>query len=177
MSTVQTRRARVSATMPLGRRPRRAVLVTHILSASAWIGIDVVVAILVATSFIADDTQTQAVAYQALGMVAVWPMFIAGVCCLVTGVLLGLGTKYGLLRMWWVTIKLCLNIALATLILLALRPGVNDLGEYGRGVLAGEAPSPVDTSGMGFPPIVSLTALSVAVLLSVFKPWGRIRQS
>ena len=167
---------RSGPTMPLGRRLRRTVLVTHIISASAWIGIDVVVAILVATSFVSNDAQTQAVAYQALGIVAVWPMFVAGAACLVTGILLGIGTKYGLVRMWWVAIKLCLNVVLATVILAVLRPGLNELGAYGRDVLAGASPNPVDTSSLVFPPTVSLTALTVAVVLSVFKPWGRIRK-
>lgn len=176
MTTVAPRASRTQPTIPLGRRTRRTILVAHIVSAASWIGIDVVVAILIATSFLTDSAQTQAVAYQVLGMIAVWPMFIAGATCLLTGVLLGLGTKYGLVRTWWVTIKLCLNIALTTLVLLALRPGVNDLGDYGRGVLAGESPNPVDTSTLGFPPSVSLTMLTVAVVLSVFKPWGRIRR-
>lgn len=159
----------------MGRRTRRAVLVTHILAASAWIGIDVVVAILVVTSMLSDSGQTQAVAYTGLGMVAVWPMFIAGVACLCSGLLLGLGTKYGLVRYWWVAIKLCLNVILTTLVVVALRPGVDDLASYGDAVLGGESPAAVDTSQMMFPPAVSLTALTIAVVLAVFKPWGRIR--
>lgn len=166
----------VPSTFRLGRRTRRAVLVTHIVSASAWIGIDVVVAILVATSMMTDDAQTQAVAYQTLGIVAVWPMFLAGLGCLVSGLLLGLGTKYGLLRYWWVAVKLCLNIVLTTLVLVALRPGIDELAEFGRLTLGGGTPDPVDTSQLVFPPSVSLSALTIAVALSVFKPWGRLRE-
>ncbi|UPK75276.1 hypothetical protein MU582_01150 [Nocardioidaceae bacterium SCSIO 66511] len=174
MSTATAHKVR--PTLTVSRRLRKTMLVTHIASAAAWIGIDVVIALLTVVSLVTDDVQTQAVAYRALGMIAVWPMFTAGLVCLTTGVLLGLGTKYGLLRYWWVTIKLCLNIILTTLVLVALRPGVNDLDAYGRAVLAGETPSPVDTGQMGFPPTVSLTALTIAVTLSVFKPWGRIRK-
>lgn len=166
----------VSSTFRLGRRTRRAVLVTHIVSASAWIGIDVVVATLTVTSITTGDPQTQAVAYQALGIVAVWPMLIAGLCCLASGLMLGLGTKFGLVRYWWVAVKLCLNIVLTTLVLVALRPGIDDLSAYGSTVLSGGTPDPVDTGQMLFPPSVSLTALTVAVVLSVFKPWGRIRR-
>ncbi|MGH3357437.1 MAG: hypothetical protein ACRDO7_01450 [Nocardioidaceae bacterium] len=166
----------VPAAFRLGRRTRRAVLVTHIISASAWIGIDVVVAILVVTSMTTDSVQTQAVAYQALGIVAVWPMFVAGLASLVTGLVLGLGTTYGLVRFWWVAAKLCLNIVLTTLILVALRPGVDELAEYGRVTLGGGSPDGVDTGQLLFPPSVSLTALTVAVVLSVYKPWGRIRR-
>lgn len=159
----------------LRRRTRRAVLVTHIVSAGAWIGIDVVVAILTVTSMATGDPQTRAVAYRALGIVAVWPMFAAGLSCLVSGAVLGLGTKYGLVGYWWVAAKLCLNIVLTTLVLVALRPGVDELAEFGRVTLAGGTPDPVDTGQLVFPPSVSLTALTVAVVLSVFKPWGRVR--
>lgn len=164
------------ATVQLGRRLRRTMLVTHIVAAGAWIGIDVVVAIMVAVSAFTDDAQTQAVAYRTLGMVAVWPTLIAGLVCLASGVVLGLGTKYGLVRFWWVAIKLCLNIVLSTLVLFALRPGVNELSEFGRATLSGESPAPVNATDMAFPPIVSLTALTIAIVLSVFKPWGRIRK-
>ena len=41
-------------------------------------------------------------------------------------------------------------------------------------VYAAVATGPTPT--MGFPPAVSLTALTVAVVLSVVKPWGRIRR-
>lgn len=167
----------VPGTFRLGRRTRRAVLVTHIVSASAWIGIDVVVAILAVTSMTTDSAQTRAVAYQALGIVAVWPMFLAGVGSLLSGLLLGLGTKYGLVRYWWVAIKLCLNIVLTTLILVALRPGIDELSAYGRAVLRGGTPAGVDTGQLLFPPAVSMTALTIAVVLSVFKPWGRLRRS
>lgn len=167
----------VPRTFRLGRRTRRAVLVTHIVSASAWIGIDVAAAILTVTSLATGDPQTQAVAYQALGIVAVWPMFVAGLACLASGLVLGLGTKFGLLRYWWVAVKLCVNIVLSTLILVALRPGIDELSAYGSTVLAGGTPDPTDTGQMMFPPSVSLVALTIAVTLSVFKPWGRIRRS
>lgn len=46
---------------------------------------------------------------------------------------------------------------------------------YGRDLAAGtEAQSEI--SSLFFPPAVSLTALTVATVLSVVKPWGRIRR-
>ena len=37
-------------------------------------------------------------------------------------------------------------------------------------------PALLDVGQLIFPPIVSPTALLVALVLAVFKPWGRIRQ-
>jgi len=103
-------------------------------------------------------------------------MTVAGVTCLVTGIVLGLGTVYGLVRYWWVAIKLVLNLVLTALALVALRPGVEEIADRGERLLDGEAV--VTAIGdLAFPPIVSPTVLMIAVVLSVFKPWGRIRRS
>ncbi len=157
----------------LGGRTRKAVLVTHILSAGTWFGMDVVMAVLVFTAVGTDSDETRALTYQALELFAVWPMAIAGLVCLASGVLLGLGSKYGLVRFWWVAVKLVLNVLLSTLVLLALRPGVREAAEQGRQLGDGVATlaAPGD---MLYPPIVSTSLLLVAFLLSVFKPWGRI---
>jgi hypothetical protein len=160
--------------MPLlGRRIRKTTLVVHLVSAGTWIGIDVLVAVLVAVGWWSDDPQHRATAYQALGWFVVWPMFTTAMVCLATGLLLGLGTKWGLLRYWWVAVKLVLNLVLSTLILVALRPGMPDVVRHGQDLAAG-VPSDVDVSFLFFPPAVSLAALTLATVLAVFKPWGRI---
>ncbi|MGH3660063.1 MAG: hypothetical protein ACRDUA_25770 [Micromonosporaceae bacterium] len=158
----------------LGARTRKAVLLVHIASAGVWIGIDVVMAVLVFTGFLTDDTDTAAIAFQALELTTVWPLLTTGVICLVSGIVLGLGTKYGVVTYWWVAIKLVLNIVLTALVLLSLRGGVADVAEFGRQLAEGEGGSP--TTDMLYPPIVSPTALVIAMVLAVYKPWGRIRK-
>ena len=160
------------------RGVRRGVLVVHLLSAGAWIGIDVVVAVLVGTGWFADDTGLRSLAYRALASFVVWPMLASGLLCLATGLLLGLGTRWGLLRYWWVLVKLVLNLVLCVLILLVLRPGMDEVDAYGRSLLTpggGEAPEGI--SQLFFPPAVSLTCLTLATVLAVVKPWGRIRRT
>ncbi|RCW43958.1 hypothetical protein DFQ14_105103 [Halopolyspora algeriensis] len=157
----------------LGRRTRKTVLVFHIASAGAWLGIDVVMGVLVVTALSTSSERTRAVTYLGLEMFAVWPLLTAGLLCLATGVLLGLGSKYGLVRYWWVATKLVLNVVLATLVLLALRPGIVDAADSGRALLAGASP-PLAVGDLVFPPVVSISALLFAMALSVFKPWGRI---
>ncbi len=159
----------------LGRRARKAVLLVHIVSAGAWFGVDVIVGALVLSGWFGADAGVRGVAYQALGMFVLWPMLGAGLVCLVSGVLLGLGSKYGLIRYTWVAVKLVLNVVLCVLILVLLRPTLNGLTGYGQDIAAGVAVPPHDRSGLFMPPTVSLVALSLASWLSVFKPWGRTR--
>ncbi|GAA2785788.1 hypothetical protein [Saccharopolyspora taberi] len=161
-------------TRRLSARARKAVLAAHIVSAGAWIGIDVVLGVVVFTAMLTGDPATAAIGWQALRLFAVWPLLITGAVCLASGVVLGLGTKYGLVRYWWVAVKLVLNVVLMVLVAFALRPGVDTAADYGRRLAAGDALVPLPNLFM--PPIVSSTCLLVAVLLSVFKPWGRIRR-
>ncbi len=158
----------------LSARARRATLVLHIVSGGAWFGLDLAMAAMVFTALGTDDPETKALAYRALGMFIFWPIAAASVLSLATGMLLGLGTTYGLVRYWWVTIKLALNLVLTVVVLVALRPGVLELAEQGRRVAEGETVTFLESNIM-FPPIVSTAALLVIFTLSVFKPFGRIR--
>jgi hypothetical protein len=158
----------------LGTKTRKGILVVHIASAGAWIGIDVVMGVLVFTALFGND-ETRALCYRALELFAVWPLIATGLVSLASGVVLGLGTKWGLIRYWWVAIKLALNIILVALVPVALRPEVIEKAEQGRRFVAGEAAS-LAVGDLIFPPIVSPTLLLIAVVLAVFKPWGRIRE-
>jgi hypothetical protein len=162
-----------AARLPLRRGWRRATLVTHLVAGGAWIGIDVIVAVLVCTGRFAADVHLRGVAYQALAAFVVWPMLTSGLVCLVTGLILGLGTKWGLLRYWWVAVKLTLNLVLSTLIVVSLQPGMEEVAAYGRDLPSGRA-DPAAVSRLFFPPAVSLTTLTLATVLAVTKPWGRI---
>jgi hypothetical protein len=159
----------------LGAGTRKSVLLIHIASAGAWLGIDVVMAVLVFTAVFSDDDRTKALSFQALELIAVWPLLITGLVCLLTGGLLGLGSKYGLVRYWWVAVKLVLNVILVALVAFALRPGLAEAAAYGE-VLAAGGSARSDVGSLVFPPVVSGVALVTATVLSVFKPWGRLRR-
>lgn len=155
---------------------RRLVLTLHVVSAGAWIGIDVMVAVLVAVGMTTADPAAAALAYQVLGSYVVGPMLVSALVCLGTGVALGLFTRWGLMRYWWVLVKLVLNLALCAAILFALRPGMPEVLEHGRALAAGAAPAAGAVSQMVYPPAVSLAALTLATWIAVAKPWGRVRR-
>jgi uncharacterized membrane protein len=160
----------------LGARTRKTTLLLHIASAGVWLGIDVVMAVLIFTALLTDSDATRALCFQALDIVAVWPLLTTGLICLVTGLVLGVGSRYGLVRYWWVLIKLILNLVLTGLVLVALAPEIARAAGDARQFLAG-APVTLSVGDLIFPPIVSPLALLVAMVLAVFKPWGRVRSS
>jgi hypothetical protein len=156
-------------------RTRKLLLLTHIASAGAWLGIDLVMGIMVFTAMLSGDGLSGATAVASLGHFATWPLATLGLLCLGTGILLGIGSKYGLVRYWWVAVKLVVNVVLVTLVVVALSPEVGPLAESARQSLpdGGEVP---EMSDMVYPPVVSTTAVLFAMTLSVFKPWGLIRR-
>ena len=159
----------------LGNRTRKGVLVLHIASAGAWLGVDVVMGVLIFTAVARDDPATRALSYRALELVAVGPLLACGLICLLTGIVLGLGSRWGLVRYWWVAAKLALNLVLTGLVLVALAPEVAAHADQARQFQAG-LPALLEVGQLVFPPIVSPAALLLALVLAVFKPWGRIRQ-
>lgn len=153
---------------------RKFVLLAHIVAGGAWIGMDVVMGILVFTGMLTDDVGRESLTLRALEVFAVWPVLTAGLLSLITGVALGLGSKYGLVRYWWVAVKLALNVVLVVLVLFLLRGGVDQAAVIGRELALGQDVDP-ETTNLIFPPIVSTSALLLATVLSVYKPWGRLR--
>jgi hypothetical protein len=153
---------------------RKWTLMTHLVSSTGWIGADLVFLILSITGYTSGDPTLRAACYRAIGMFALWLLLPIGLLSLATGLLLGVGSKYGLLRYWWVATKLLINVILLVLVLVALRPVV------GHAAAASQHIDPTIASRLGaaprnllFPPAVSISALSFATYLGVFKPWGR----
>ncbi|MDN5854664.1 MAG: hypothetical protein L0K86_17810 [Actinomycetia bacterium] len=152
-------------------RARKALLATHIVASGGWIGADLVLGVLVVTALSTTDPALAQLCWRALPLL-VGPILAVGLLSLGTGVLLGLGTHLGLVRYWWVTIKLVLTSVLLVLVTVLLRPSVTAVaGAVARGV------QPPDPGSLIFPPIVSGTALVFMTVLSLYRPWGRIRSA
>lgn len=173
-TTVRSTPSDPTAAPPRRLRPgvRKAVLAAHLISMGAWIGVDVALAVLIVTGLLAAPA-TAAIALQALPLL-LWPMLVASLVCLISGLVLSLYSRYGVFRYWWVAIKFAINVVFSTLIVVALWPGVADAAEHGRNLASG-IPDGFTFDQIIYPPIVSPAGLVLAVLLAGYKPWGRIR--
>lgn len=166
---VQTRRT----SWRLPRRWRKAVLVLHIISAVGWIGVDLALLPLVITGLTSDDGESVAATYRAIAVLVPWTVPALSLSIVATGVLLGLGTRWGLLRHWWVAVKLVISLLLTALVFVALLPGVNAL-EVTGGTTGDEVRAALEDPMMFlYPPVVSGILLTFSAILSVAKPWGR----
>ncbi len=153
---------------------RRLVRLAHLIAALGWIGVDVVFGVLAVTGFFSETPGTVAASYLALSIFVVPLLLMFGLTTLGTGLALSIGSGWGVIRYWWVTAKLLINVVLSGLVLLLLQPRLAAAGAEATRIDASLSDRlegiPVD---LLFPPIVSGAALLAASLLGTFKPWGR----
>ncbi len=149
--------------VPMRPAVRRAVLTAHIIAGVGLLGtVAAVLAVNVRAATTA-DAGLAAASYELLPMFTVLFGIPLSMIALVTGVLLGLGTKWGVLRTGWVAAKLVLLLGVIVVGALVLGPGTEALraGDSGAEtrVIAGAA--------------YDVAALWLATGLSVFKPRRR----
>jgi predicted integral membrane protein DUF2269 len=154
------------ATRPARLRPgvRRAVLTVHIASSVALLGSCAAIVAIHVRAATTSDAGLAASAYELLGMFPTLFGIPLSLTSLVTGVALGLGSKWGVLRYRWVTAKLVLLLSVIVVGAVVLGPQTSAMADDGSGsqtlLIAASA--------------WDVVALSVATCLSVYKP-GRAR--
>lgn len=146
-------------------RSRRAIVVLHVISSVAILGQVWVNAVLAVIAILTPGSARAAYSFmQALVYASAAPL---SVLALVSGVVLGLGTKWGVLRFRWVAAKL-------VLLLITVLTGITIQGPLLDGLLA--APSPTAQAANLVTTGVQFVLLVVATWLSVVKPGGRVRR-
>lgn len=150
---------------------RKLVLTTHVVASVGWLGAAGAFLVLALVGLrTADLTLARAMylAMEQVGWYAIVPLCAAS---LVSGVVQGLGTAWGLVRHWWVAIKLAMTL-FATLLLLVHMQPVGALARVAEaGPVAGAAARNVQTQLVVDAAAATLLLL-VATALSVYKPRG-----
>ncbi|MBX9362052.1 DUF2269 domain-containing protein [Streptomyces sp. WAC04114] len=155
----------------LSRRARRAVLVVHVTASASWLGLSLGLLALGTTAASTGSAETVEASVRAMKLFADWLLLPVAFLTLLSGLLLSLGTKWGLARYRWVYTKFWLTLATTTATVFALRPGVNSA------VTAVAAGGPLPDAGdVLFGPAVSLSAYVFMTVISVLKPWGKTRR-
>jgi uncharacterized membrane protein len=168
-------------TRPSRRLPprwRNLLLTTHIVVAVGVLGTDLVLLTLGVTGLASGDAELIRAGYLTMRLLAEAVLLPLALAAPLTGILLGLGTPWGLARHWWVLTKLVLTIAVATAAVFVLRPALNRAAAEALQVPLAELP----TTGIGQLGVAVTLASTGAVLvlvaivtLAVFKPWGQTR--
>jgi hypothetical protein len=150
---------------------RKVLLTVHVVSSVGWLGAVVASLALGLAGLFAEPATSQAsyISLELLGWTTLLPLAVAS---LVTGIVQSFASSWGLLRHYWVVVKLWINLIAAVVLLLYM-------GTLGR--LADSARSVRYTGSQSqdasptFHSLGALLLLIVATLLSVLKPRGLTR--
>src|SRR5918993_1920728 len=96
---------------------RRVTFTTHITSSVGWVGAAMVFLALAVIGVTSDDERTVRGAYLVMAPAAWFVLVPLAHASLVSGIALSLGTPWGLIRHYWVVVKLVIT-AFSTAILL-----------------------------------------------------------
>jgi hypothetical protein len=166
--TVAAHDARVTGVDVTAVRPRfrlrgrshKVALTAHILTSVGWFGVALVVAVLGLVGSITNDPVLRRAVYRTVELFP-WLSIPIGLAAIATGVWLGLGTAHGVFRRWWVVVKLGISAAVVVTDALVVARFAH------QAAVTGLAARPLRDGT-----IAHVVVLTVATVLSVFKPWG-----
>jgi hypothetical protein len=162
-------------TWSMSPRLRKLALTAHVVSSVGWLGgVAAFLALSIAgqTSGNADVVRGAYLAMNVIGWTVIVPMSLAA---LVTGLIQGLGTRWGLLKYTWVTTKLVLTILATALLMLHQLTAVAVAARRISALAVGTLPDAgfwalrtqlVVDAGL------AILVLLVTTTLSIYKPWG-----
>jgi hypothetical protein len=152
---------------------RKFVLAVHLTVSVGWIGaVAGYIAFDVATAT-GQDAETLRAAYLAMERIAGYVIVPLALASLLTGLVVSLGTKWGLFRHYWVLISLLLT-TIATVVLLA---ETRTIGHFAD-IAADPTATGEDLRALGSTLVHSVggtVVLLVVLVLNVYKPQGMTR--
>jgi hypothetical protein len=154
--------------MPMPPALRRAAFALHIVSSVGWIGAAAGYLVLGVVGSVSEQPLTIRAAWigmELIGWLAVVPL---GCLALLTGLVMSLGTPWGLVRHYWVLIALVLTV-LALIVLILHMPTVTAAADIAR-TMGDRAAT--ELGGDVLHPALGLVVLLVVAVLNVYKPRG-----
>ncbi|WP_405714668.1 MULTISPECIES: DUF2269 domain-containing protein [unclassified Streptomyces] len=146
---------------PLKRSARRSLLVAHVAVSVSWLGLTVGLLALGIAAFSTGDPATAQAATRSMKIFGDWLIVPVALFSLFSGLVLALGTPWGLARHRWVWTKFWLTLITVALSVFSLRPGIDEAAARGA----------VDIDLVVAPSVATATYLFVTAI-SVLKPWG-----
>lgn len=152
---------------------RRALLTSHVVVSVGWLGAVLVYLALGIAALTSDQTDLVRGVYLAMDWAGRTVLIPLAVLSLVTGVLQSLSTRCGLLRHYWVIVKLGLAV-FATVVLVLYMQTLALFADTAR-------TEPLDMAVLRSPSVVvhssgALVVLGLATILSIYKPAGLTRR-
>ena len=159
--------------MMMSPRVRAFALAAHLMVSVGWIGALAAYIPFDVAAATSEDSQTLRAAYLAMDSIVRYVIVPLALASLLTGVVMSLGTKWGLVRHYWVLISLLLTILAATVLLTQVQP----ISQH-AGIAADPTTSGGELRAMESTLVHSvggMVVLLVVLVLNVYKPRGMTR--
>lgn len=149
---------------------RRFVLTVHIAISVGWVGAIAAYTALDVAAAGNSDGQTLRAAYLGMDLIAGNVIVPLALASLVTGVVISLGTKWGLFRHYWVVISLLLTVVAAAVLLVE----TETIRSFAA-VANDQSASPAELRALGTTlphSIGGMIVLLIVLVLNMYKPKG-----
>lgn len=150
---------------------RKGILAVHLTVSVGWIGGVLVYLALGLVAVRSQDEPTIRAAWMAMEVSGWYVLVPLAVGTVLTGLVMALGTRWGLLRYYWVLISFILTCFAATILALHM-PSVSAAAEVAR---QANGTRLRDLGGDLFHATVGLVVLMAVLFLNVYKPPGLTR--
>ncbi|GAB2660417.1 PDR/VanB family oxidoreductase [Nocardia goodfellowii] len=159
-------------------RPRKALVAAHVLAAACWVGIALTVTAMALVAMTTTDIETGVAAYALMTTFDITLLPWANFATILTGLALGVTTGWGLVRYYWVAVKLTIAVSILFMAFGFLHDALERAHQQAMRLAAdggttAELTADADVAFWGFG--TSLLGLVAAMLLSLYKPGGRTR--
>jgi hypothetical protein len=167
----QTRPRKFRLTWQMKPHVRKWWLVAHVAVSVGWFGGGYAMLIMGITAMSNAGKPLRPAAYEMMHLSDTAIMIPLSLGALVTGLVIGLYTKWRVLHHWWVVVKLVLTVGAMIFAYVYVAQNVKtalaatqqdldaDIGRLSESVISGS--------------VVMLVILFITTLLSIVKPWGR----
>lgn len=150
---------------------RKFALAAHLIFSVGWIGTVVAYLALGVAAVTSQDAQTVRAAWIAMELTGWYVIVPLAISSLISGLVMALGTRWGLFRHYWVLFSLVLTV-LSVVVLVLHMPTVSSMADVAR---ASEGAALDQLGGDLLHAGVALVVLLVIQVLNVYKPQGMTR--
>ena len=159
--------------MTMTARVRRFALTAHVSASVGWLGAVAGFLALAAAALMSQDPRLVRATYLAMEVTGWFVIVPLSLASLPTGLVMSLGTEWGLFRHYWIVVKLVITFLATILLLVHMQP----VGHLAR-VVAETTLARGELAGLGVQLVAdaaaAVLALLIATALSVYKPRGMI---
>lgn len=169
--------------MAMTSRLRKLALTAHITFSVGWLGFVASFVLLSVAGLTSQDAEIVRGSYLAMGLMG--PLLVpVSFAAWLTGLVLALGTRWGLFRHYWVVVKFALTTGAIIALLAHVNTAILEAARLVSRVPAETLSSTLSSAGhhhgglgmqLALDSGAALLVLLTTTILAVYKPWGRTR--